>query len=342
MPIGTNSLYREAFDSLHRIQSFDAESLRRTSDLGAHLNFSETIKPAQDLIDLFKRLSPESLQDFPDQILTLVRDHANNAYKIFEQIAQFSPEGENPKGQHQNLHRKVVDTYPHAFMALHPMISYSLHRSADFQRLDAEARATLQTVEDRAKSFTKSMSSHEEEANRALEEIRKAATEQGVTQQAVHFHAESERHEQQSERWRKATVRLAFILASIAVASLFIHKIPLLRPESTYDTIQLAISKVLVFFVVTYMLVLSARNFMSHKHNAVVNKHRQNALLTHQALVEGANEAGARDAVLLQAAGCIFSPQPTGYTSLSSDDSNNARSIVELASRSAISTARSG
>lgn len=100
-----------------------------------------------------------------------------------------------------------------------------------------------------------------------------------------------------------------------AVITLFLHKIPFLAPTNTYDTVQLGISKILIFAVITYVLFLSARNFLNHKHNAILNKHRQNALMTHKALIEASGDSGVREAIMLQAANCIFLPQPTGYAS---------------------------
>ncbi len=75
----------------------------------------------------------------------------------------------------------IIGAYQPAFVELHPLISYSLHRSADFQRLDREARATLQSIEDRANEFTAQMTSYEQDARRVLEEIRNVAAEEGVT-----------------------------------------------------------------------------------------------------------------------------------------------------------------
>jgi hypothetical protein len=54
--------------------------------------------------------------------------------------------------------------------------------------------------------------------------------------------------------------------------------------------------------------------------------------MTHAALVEASGSEGVRDAVLLQAAGCIFSPQSTGYASSDSDISNQ-KSVVEILSK---------
>jgi hypothetical protein len=71
-----------------------------------------------------------------------------------------------------------------------------------------------------------------------------------------------------------------------------------------------------------------AKNFLSHKHNSIVNKHRQNALMTYSALADAASSEEAKDIVLNHAASCIFSPQETGY--IKNESAGNNKSIVEL------------
>lgn len=331
---GNNELYEEARQSLKRIQEFKVDELIRESDLGKSLNFKEVTLPAQQLIDLYNRLSLNALDDFPDSQLTQIRDSANSNYKLFSQILEFSPEQQNPHGVRQQFIDQIVNAYPSTFQQLHPYISYSLHRSADFQRLDNEARSVLQNIEDKANNITDALANHEKEAQRVLDEIRKVAAEEGVTQQAAHFRAESDHHETEAEKWRKKTLNLSWLLGSFAVVSLFLHKIPFLAPINTYDTVQLGISKVLIFAVIAYVLFLSARNFLNHKHNAILNKHRQNALMTHRALIEASGDSGVREAIMLQAASCIFSPQATGYaTSDGSNETSSSKSMVEILSR---------
>ncbi|MCU1418814.1 MAG: hypothetical protein JWP32_2988, partial [Schumannella sp.] len=66
-------------------------------------------------------------------------------------------------------------------------------------------------------------------------------------------------------------------------------------------------------------LVLSSRNFMSHKHNMIINSHRESALHTFEALAKASNhDSSARDIILTHASACIFSPQETGYAKSSS------------------------
>lgn len=338
MIVGNEALYEEAKDSLSRMQNFDVELLPRNSDLGSRLNFIDVVTPAEQLIELYKRLSLTALQDFPNNTLTTIRDHANSHYNIFKQILEFNPEQQDPGVARTNLINQVVAIYQPAFQALHPYISYSLHRSADFQRLDSDARATLQTIEDKSSKITEALSQHEQDAQDVLNEIRRVAAEEGVTKQASHFNAEHEHHMNEANKWQKYAVVLAIGLGIFSIISLFLHKIPFLKPESTYDAIQLSISKFLIFSVIAYLMFLSAKNFLNHKHNAIVNKHRQNALMTHSALVEASGDQGVRDAVLLQASSCIFSPQSTGYASSNDSDVPNQKSMVEILSRPIVQT----
>jgi len=94
----------------------------------------------------------------------------------------------------------------------------------------------------------------------------------------------------------------------------------------------MALSKVLIFAVISFVLYLSARNFLSHKHNAIVNRHRQNALMTYKAIVEATGDnQQTSDAILIHAASCIYAPQPTGYAG--SSDFQGAKSVIELLSK---------
>lgn len=322
------SVLDEAEDSLTRIQDFDVNSLMREKELGTAKNFESAIAPGQRLIDLYNRLSPRALQDFPDAKLVEVRSRANADYNIFEQILSFDVD--RTTADRDKLVNTLTSVYNEAFNVLHPLVSYSLHRSADFQTLESEARATIQGIRDGVADVVGQLEDSRNEAQRILEEVRKTAAETGVSQQAVYFRDAADDHDSKADAWRKKTSTLAWGLGVFAAASFFIHKLPVLAPSSTYDTVQIAVSKLLIFAVISYMLYLSARNFLSHKHNAIVNRHRQHALLTYKALVDAAGESATTDIVLTHAAACIFSPQPTGYSGDDKGQAPSARSVVEL------------
>ena len=327
----------EAEESLVRMQKVDVSTLPREKELGSEVNFLGAVEPAQRLVDLYKRLSATALDDLSQQGLQQVKDRANADYALLKQALDFKLASQsNPQGTRDSIVQQLIAAYDPSFQTLHPYIAYSLHRSADFQRLDADARATMQSISDRAGKVEAQLQEHEKEAQRVLSEIRAVAAEEGVTQQSTHFRAEADRHESAAEEWRKRTTNIAIGLGVYAALSVFLHKVPFLVPTSNYDAVQLAVSKVLVFSVLAYMLFLSARNFLNHKHNAIVNRHRQNALMTHRALIEAASDPGIREAIMVQAAGCVFSPQATGYTSgASATENQNPKSVVELLTRSA-------
>ena len=321
-----------ARESLVRLQEFNVSQLPRKDILGKAFHFEEAVEPAQRLVDLFSQLSPDTLADLGKTQLDEVTKLAGPCLNLFEQVLQFDVTQTKAHDRHLQLIQQIRDKYKEAFTVLHPLISYSLHKTADFKRLESETKAVLQRFKDDADSVMDEMNDLKSKADNTLELIRATAVEKGVTQQAIDFKSEADQNQEDADTWRSRTNKLAWALGGYAVLSLFVHKLPWLGIENTYDVVQLAISKVLIFTVISYMLYLSAKNFLSHKHNTVVNRHRQNALQTYTTLVEASGDSQTRDAVLLHAAACIYSPQPTGY-SAGSGDSQGATSVIELMSK---------
>lgn len=320
-------------ESLSRMQAFDPKSLAREEELGRNFDFSDIVAPASKLIRLYNQLGVSTLDDFPDAILSQIKQQADADFNRFQQVLEFDPttvENQNPKQPRDQLVQQVKAAYDNAFNKLFPFISYGTSKSVDFQRMENEARAMLQNVKDEASGITEQLSEHQDQAQEVLADVRKVAAEQGVSQQAIYFKDEAASHDELAETWRNRTIKLAWALGVYALISIVFHKLPWLRPEDTIQSIQLVTSKILIFGVIAYILFLSSKNFLSHKHNAIVNKHRQNALMTYQALADSAASGESKDIVLNHASSCIFSPQDTGYVKNESQAVNNGRSVVEL------------
>lgn len=308
------STLEEARASLLRVQGFDATTLPRELDLGSALNFADAVEPARRIINLFQQFPVQYLDELPQNRQNDIKNHADSFFNILSQVQKFDPKTNDAFGQRNNIINSLKNQYQPYFDALCGLIAYGSSRLRDFSALEREARSTMQSVTDRAAELTRELSTRKDEANRILEEVRQVAAEQGVSQQAIYFQNESAAHEKEARQWRTATILISVGLIAYSVLSIFMHKWPWLEPTDAYSAFQLAVSKVLIFAVIAYMLILSARNFLSHKHNEIVNRHRQNALLTFNALVNAAGKEDARDIVLTYAAACIFAPQETGYT----------------------------
>ncbi len=247
---------------------------------------------------------------------------------MYTSILNFEVEKPNPVAHRSTIISSFRDGYDDVFNNLHNIITFTISRSVDFSRMERDARAAIQAISDRTSESETKIKQFEEEAEKSLDTIRKTLAEQGVSQQAYFYKEDAENHERQASLWLSRTVWLSVGLGVCAIVSFFLHKIPFIRPENAFDAIQLAISKVLIFFTITYMLVLSARNYMAHRHNAVVSKHRQNSLATYKALVEAAGEEANRDIVLTKAAESIFTAHLTGFTKGDGSDTGNMSMVT--------------
>lgn len=305
----------ETGESLTRVQSFDLQSVVRERELGVTFALKEIVAPAKKVQELFDLIAPSHINFFPEQQKRVIKDQADAFYNFLEQCAQFQIEGAQPSPTEAKtaLVTKAEGLYQQYFNTLFPLISFATARTQDFSRLEQEARAASQHVKDEVDRLVSELEGQKEAADEILTEVRAVAAEQGVSQQAVHFRNESEEHVSEAATWKVWTQWAIGILVAYGILSIFLHKIPFLAPATTYDAVQLAVSKLLIFVVLGYGLTLCAKNYLAHRHNAVVNKHRQNALATYTTIADAANDASGRDIVLSHAADCIFSPQDTGY-----------------------------
>ena len=313
MPAGDEAQLAATREALERVQGFNVESLVREKELGAQLAFTGIVEPALRLIALLDRIPSSALDDMPNNQLQSIQNRADTIHNIFTQVAGFTTAQSDPRGVRDSLINQIVEQYEPCFNALHPLIAYSHYRAADFQSLEREARETRQRIEQSFADGEARMGTALSDIQQILAAARAAAAEVGVSQEAIHFKGAADDHKKDADTWQKRTVWTSSVLLAVAVFFLFARNLGL-DTDNMPEAIQLAVAKVLVFATVSYAVYLCARNFLAHKHNAIVNKHRQNALLTYTSLAEAAHSRTDRDVVLTYAAACIFGPQPTGYT----------------------------
>jgi hypothetical protein len=182
-------------DSLKRMQEFDPETLVREKELGEAFNFRGAVPPAKRLVEFYKRLATVALDDFPTEQLNQIQAAANRDFALFQNILNLdSKQGITQATRDQRI--TAIDTaYQPTFRELFPMVAFSLHRAADFQQLDRDARAALQAIRDRGDAWAKEAEGIKQQAVTALEQAQKAAAEHGVTQQAIYFKEAATYHE---------------------------------------------------------------------------------------------------------------------------------------------------
>jgi hypothetical protein len=338
----------ETVDAVQQMQDFDAESLRRADDFGESLSFADAVPSAESLVKLYKHLPLETLQELPIDDLQKIRERASNDFSRFDEILKFDPQMENALTMRQKYIDRVTELYHGTFSQLRPYISYC-HAVSDTGQ--SEQEALVKTFEHLIDEGRKRLEAIDIEGNRILEAARLVAADRGVSAQAAHFDEEATGHRKRARQWQCTTFMMALIVTAYAFSTLYLHKLPGLSPPKSlsqtageeanetsrtsdqafsqgFISLQLIASKLLIFGVLTYVLFLSAKSFLSHKHNEIVNKHRQNALMTFEALVNASGTTDGKETILTHASACIFAPQDTGYVRQNSDSGSS--SIVEL------------
>ncbi len=200
------SAIEEAKESLERMQQFDCESLVRDEELGQHFNFSQAVEPSKKLVRLYGQISSTVLDDFPELIANQIKQQADADFNRFQQILDFDPKQQNAAQTRDSIVSQISGAYDAAFQNIYPFISYGVSKSVDFQRLETEARSTIQAINDEANKLTEQLEKNQNQAEKVLQDIRKVAAEQGVSQQAIYFKEESENHETLSEKWSVRTM----------------------------------------------------------------------------------------------------------------------------------------
>lgn len=311
----------QAKTSLDRMRNFDISTLPRRNILGDAFNFESSVQDATRLFSLYRQLPIDAVDSFSEQLAQELASTADADFSVLDSILQFDANTNNPSDRRQELMSKIAKLHEQTFNRLYPIIAYGVGRVTDFATVERDARAMFQSIKDQQEKAATDLEQSRNEAAAILDDIRKVAAEQGVSQQSIYFKDESIVHDKSAKYWSMRTYLLAAGLAFFALGSVALHKWSWLAPTNVYEAIQLTVSKVLVFSTIGYMLVLSARNYLAHRHNAVVNKHRQNALMTYKALVDAGGDSTNRDVVLMKAAECIFGPQSTGFGKSDGPDS---------------------
>ncbi len=201
-------------------------------------------------------------------------------------------------------------------------------RSEELNQLTETARKDLEAIsKEQRDQVNRLIQSLESEINERLDATRKAVAEIAVSQQANHFDKEAERHSSAARKWLWCTVLSVFLFLVVAVPGAFEAIVSKTSP-TTFDALvspsaaaqnvlgvplPYLLSKLVTLGALSFLIGICAKNFLSHRHNNVLNRHRTNALMTFEALAKSAVSESSRDVILHHAASCIFNPQDTGF-----------------------------
>lgn len=328
--------------SLEWFAQLETYPIGREGDFGPGNNRlkTEAVAIAEQMKVFFGAIPRRLLGTMPELILIQLRERLTVSIGAITAIASFSPQPSNGFESAQGeFITKLGNAYSTTFDQLSPRLAYLVFMDANLPKQRSDFERIVATAEDRLKTWTegiheKSQQTHTE-ANRVLELVRNKAASEEVAGQATHFGTEAANHQFSARIWMSVAGLLAAAIFGLACCFLIMAIQGEIKTDSMPQAVQILVAKLVLFSVLFSALYIAVKNMGANRHNAVVNRHRQNALQTYEALVSAGHEKSTRDIILTYSSNCIFSPQPTGYSSADSMDAGKAGSVIELINKAA-------
>lgn len=305
------SLIKSALEIANR----DIEALVQTTRFGEQgFGF---IRPLFEKIkSLFKSLAEADFELASEAKLAALHTVIGDLQTRLAQITGYSPTGN--ASLRNSLANDLMASYDRAYDAISVVLAVSRR---EIVSSEAEAASILETLREQEQIAKR-------EIGATIASVREVAKETGIAAHAKLFKDEADKHNTMSKWWLGVTASLALLTGFFAwynynkvfdALQAAVSAPPLPQGASppigtTALAIQFAVAKLIGFSILFSAVVWAGRVYRAHRHNVVVNRHRQNAMGTFEVFVKAASaDDQTKNAVLLQATQCIFSPQSTGY-----------------------------
>ena len=241
----------------------------------------------------------------------------------------YSPD-RSSKNPQQIIHQ-FRETTKEVYSLILPVLALASLKSLKAEELNNIVSSEIDKIEAKTSSFVKQIEDKATEIDNVLKSVREAAEEVGVSQHAKHFKDEANENRIASYIWLGVTI--LFGVGAIALGVFYVYFFFMYERNysslSYFLAIQLAVAKLIIFSIVAYMIVWAGNNYRAHRHNYIVNKHRQNALSTFLAFVKSTEDENTKNTLLIKSAETIFSPAISGYISKEREQHSNPQ-IMEI------------
>jgi hypothetical protein len=315
----------EASKVLTEVTQFKPSELLRL-ELGTELSFEKGIVIIESFINFFKNLANCNFEEMPIRYIDIINKEAVNAKNILTEIRDFSLQkfANNPIGTRDQFLNTLQDHYSTSIEKLSFIVEYFKPKEK-LENIEIEAKNSIEEIRNLKIELAEEKEKTNRELNEILDTARQTVSKIGVASHAVHFKEEAEENLNASKNWLIALVFCILITIGWGIACFFIHP----ESEKSRDILQFTIAKIIILSGLYYGLSTISKNYKAHRHNYIVNKHKQNSLNSFEAFVKGSgDDIQTKNAVLISATQSIFSAQPSGYSN--QDTENEPSKIIEI------------
>lgn len=313
-------------ERIEKMLSYSIEELTREEELGTQFSFKEIEEKFVKTIDLFKRVKEVNLREVPYNLLNAFNGQIDNAITYFDQAKNFNATVNNSVTTRTSLITNINNSYDNYYTHSVPILSVGLLNSNDLSLERSKMNQLIADLETEKKQSKENSEKKLKELNDIIENAKSFAIKAGVSKHSSVFKSESEHHETEAKKWLGYTRNILIAIALVAIGLAFLG----LCFKEDADIIQFTITKIVVLSALFYGLSITNRNYKAHKHNGIMNKHRQNALSTFETFSNAVSaDDQTKNAILLETTHSIFSNQQTGYLKGEGDSESNNK-IIEI------------
>lgn len=308
-------------NGLSDLSTIEVDRLINKQALGP-LDFSSFRSDFESVKEFASNLLALPLEILEENRIEAINNSGDNVAKIIQRISDFSvDQQDNPKQTRDTLGQNLRDTlrnFQHVISSDLPLLLLSRkdRSKQEISEQIAEARTLVSQLRDDQK-----------EMEGILEVSRTAAGQIGVDVHSVDFSSLADEHRAYARQWLVATT--VFLALAIIVPPLLVWNYPLDGDWSSIANVQKIVAKIAFIFILFFLIAQSAKNYRTHRHLFVVNKHRETSLKTFRTFVKSAEtDQAIKTQLLLEAARTIFAPATTGY--LANEEENPNNRIIEI------------
>ena len=303
------------------------EELIRRPEWG-ELTF-ETIE--QDILSLFwfveeiLRLPVELL---PDNLLLAETQHLNRARDILNDIDNFTISRKDAASSRQNIAQSLKSEVESVMQSIGLWVPLLKIRSGEIETWTAKLEAYSEEADHTLSDFNKYVVEGRSRIESAVEAARAAAGESGAAEFTQEFETEANNAKERSRYWLWPT---GLFGAAALVVCLFLafHQL-----DDTWSNVGEAFyrlgGRIAAVSILFFAAIWSGRIALANMHQATINRHRAVGLKTLQAFRQSVEDAGAKDAVALEAARSVFANVSSGYIGKQTSEENGGTRFVEI------------
>ena len=331
--MSSSELIKAITEKNKNISKMNIEDFIRRGELGEKYGFQKAENNLKNIKNLALKFTGYDLTEIPERRLDGVNDILDRVLATLNHIIEYTPE-EPKHGTADQLIKELGKNFSGFFDIVTPLMSYlELNKNRSVE-IENSAKELVKSMEFMQNEVSEKKSSTIKEADNIIKSLKDAAAESGVTRHSEIFANEAKKHNKLAIYWLLATIGL--IIVSIIIAYLVLNLSPSSATPSTYEMVQYSITKIVIFTILYYLIILFVRNYNAHRHNYVVNKHRQNALSTFLTFVDSTKDQETKNAILIQTTQSIFSSQLSGYIKNEGDDTGHNKFIEIIRNASSV------